>query len=149
MFNPTTNRPTACPRFRQGQSMVEITLVLPLLLIMGLAVAEMGRLWQTYHAAKLAAEDGAYTATIHSNEAKGVAAIDSRLAKAKLKGGQGQVEAVFSQNNLILGYKATVDVEFKPFFQGFTLTIPGYGPISLFSATVPIHYDTVYSRQLM
>ena len=34
----------------RGQSIIEITLVLPILLIMGLGIAEMGRLWQTYHA---------------------------------------------------------------------------------------------------
>lgn len=134
----------------RGQSIIEITLVLPILLIMGLGIAEMGRLWQTYHATKLAAEDGAYTATIYNNEGnKGELAIDARLSKAKLAAQSRSINAITSNGGIVLGYSAEVTVNFKTFFSGLTLNMPGGESIALFSSTIPIHYESVYSRKVM
>ncbi|MDH4378585.1 MAG: TadE/TadG family type IV pilus assembly protein [Vampirovibrionales bacterium] len=134
----------------RGQSIVELTLILPILLIMGLGIAEMGRLWQTYHATKLAAEDGAYTATIYNNEDnKGELAIDTRLSKAKLSAQTRSISAITSNGGIVLGYSANVTVNFKPFFPGLTLDVPGAGSIALFSGSIPIHYESVYSRKVM
>ncbi len=129
----------------KGQNLVELLLTLPFLFLIIFGVIEMGRVWQTYQGAKMAAIDGAYTASVFQDEILGENQIQSRLDQAKIPYTAYDIVAITntSGNNVTVGYKATVTAQFVPIFGG--LQLPGGGaPVTIIPATFDIQYDEIY-----
>lgn len=129
----------------KGQNIIEMALVLPFLLIGILFVVEMGRAWQTYEGAKMAAEDGAYTAATFDSAVRGNGVIQQRLNSANIAG-NGAIRPIMGFGTVAsrIGYKAQVTVNYQPLFGGVALTLPGVGAVPIIPANFPIQYDSVY-----
>ncbi len=129
----------------RGQNLVELVLTLPFLILIIFGIVEMGRVWQTYQGAKMAAIDGAYTASVFQDETLGEDQIKSRLEQAKITYTAFDIVPVTntSGSNITIGYKATVTAEFRPLFGG--MEVPTLAnPITIIPAAFPIQYDEIY-----
>lgn len=128
-------RKRACHR---GQNLVELVLTLPFVVIMLFFIIELGRAWMVYEGAKMAARDGAYTASIYHNANTGQTQLDNKLAAAGLTVKSAKVSQVPNQH----AYQADVTVTFSPFFGG--LSIPTLsGAISILPAQFDISYQSI------
>jgi len=128
-------RKRACHR---GQNLVELVLTLPFVVIMLFFIIELGRAWMAYEGAKMAARDGAYTASIYHNASTGQTQLDNKLAAAGLTVKTAKVSQVPNQH----AYQADVTVTFSPFFG--SVTIPTLsGPISILPAQFDISYQSI------
>ncbi|MBX2859594.1 MAG: pilus assembly protein [Vampirovibrio sp.] len=133
----------------KGQNLVELTMVFPFLLIMILGTIELGRLWQTFEAAKMAATDGAYTATIfQGNTAAKIAAgtnqIQTRANSANLDLTNSQIQTVNASPSSAtpIGFQASITVNYTPLMGG--LSIPSMsGPLTIIPNGFPISYQNV------
>ncbi len=132
-------------RRERGQNLVELALTLPFLIVVLFAIVEMGRAWQTYQGAKMAAIDGAYTASVFHDETLGENQIQARLEAANIPYDNFNIQPVQNQggNNITVGYKAQVRVRYVPLFGG--MSVPTLGaPIVLIPNEFPIEYNEVY-----
>lgn len=133
----------------RGQNMIEMAIVLPFLIIGIFFTVELGRVWQTYQGAKMAAEDGAYTATINDSAVQGNGVISQRLNSANIPG-NGVIRPIMGFGTIAhrIGYKAQVNAVYQPLFGGVVLTLPFTGiTVPIIPAQFPIQYDSVfYSR---
>lgn len=137
-------------RPQKGQNLVEFALVLPFLLIGIFFVVEMGRVWQTYEGAKMAAEDGAYTAASRDSAVQGNTVINQRLSAANIVG-NGNIRPIMGFGTIPtrIGYKAQVNVNYQPLFGGIALTLPVVGiNVPIIPANFPIQYDSIYYSRL-
>jgi Flp pilus assembly protein TadG len=132
---PAAKRPRtrACHR---GQNLVELVLTLPFVILMMFFIIEIGRAWMTYESAKMAARDGAYTASIYHNATTGQTQLNNKLSAAGLSAKVAQVQQIQNEH----AYKADVIVTFTPFFGGLSIpTLSGTMPI------IPSAFDLSYS----
>ncbi len=129
----------------RGQNLVELVLTLPFLILIIFGIVEMGRVWQTYQGAKMAAVDGAYTASVFQDEVLGETQIQSRLDQAGITYTAYDIVPIknTSGNNVTVGYKASVTAEFRPVFGGFKLPTLST-PIAIIPAVFLIQYDEIY-----
>ena len=138
MHLPTHTQQRRSRGRHKGQNLVELALTLPYVLIMIFFVIEMGRAWMTFEGAKMAARDGAYTASIYHNTQAGKGQMDYKLAAAGLTAKTSQVKQMPGQH----AYQAEVTVSYSPFFSG--LSIPTIsGPIQIFPAAFDVSYSAV------
>ncbi len=127
-------------RAGRGQNLVELALTLPFVIIMIFMIIELGRAWFVYEGAKMAATEGAYTASIYHNASVGQDQQDNKLAAAGLDVKASRVTQVQNQH----AYQANVTVTFTPFFG--SLAIPTLnGPMRLLPAAFDISYSAVQS----
>jgi Flp pilus assembly protein TadG len=120
-----------------GQHLVEFLLVIPIFLMLIFGSIEIGRVWQAYEGAKLAALDGAYTASTLRDTTVAEQRIRQRLLQASLNVKSASVLMV----NNGQAYEARVTVEFKPVFGGIKLKAPGGTELTL----IPNAFDISYS----
>ena len=132
---PKTVRPKRLWNRHRGQNLVELVLTLPFVVVMLFFIIELGRAWMVYEGAKMAARDGAYTASIYHNAKTGQTQLDNKLSAAGLTVKTATVSQVPNQH----AYQADVTVTFSPFFG--SLSIPTLsGPISI----IPSQFDVTY-----
>jgi Flp pilus assembly protein TadG len=108
---PGTRRPTDNPR-RSGQSIVELAIVVPVLILMAVGVFEFGRALHAYVTVTHAARDGARIAMTAS-------ASDAKIKKHVQDGAQ---PLTIPDGNITInrgGGQATVKVKY-----GFTTPVP-------------------------
>jgi Flp pilus assembly protein TadG len=130
-----TQRNRACQR---GQNLVELVLTLPFVVLMMFFIIELGRAWMVYEGAKMAARDGAYTASIYHNVDAGETQLKNKLDAAGLTTKTYKVSQVRDKH----AYEANVTVTFSPFFGG--LSIPTLsGSISILPSEFDISYTAV------
>lgn len=92
----------------------------------------------TYEAAKVAAREGSYVASIYQNAAAGQTQLDYKLSLASLKKKSASVTQIKGQH----AYRSDVTVTFDSLFG--SLQIPTVsGPIQIFPATFDISYKAV------
>ena len=146
---------TVCKRFirpHKGQNLVELALVLPFLMILIFAIVEIGRVWQCYQGTKMAAIDGAYTASLSygAGESAAISAgqtqMLNRLAAANLMSGGTTMSVLPVKNNggtgAIIGFKAAVQTQFRPIVGAISLPTMS-GPVPIIPAAFPISYDNI------
>jgi hypothetical protein len=135
-----------CWRALRGQNLVETVLCLPMVIVVIFAVIEVARVWQAYMGAKLAALDGAVTASQYQSAGMGLFQIGRRLSKAGLEVGHMAVFEIPNLNGSGAGtdhpYQARVIVLFRPIFAGLSIPGPG-GPFRIIPNMVPIRYESV------
>jgi Flp pilus assembly protein TadG len=117
---------------------VELVLTLPLLVLMMFFIIEIGRAWMTYDSAKMAARDGAYTASIYHNATVGETQMTNKLNAAGLDVKTLNVQQINNRH----AYKANVTVTFTPFFGG--LSIPTIsGPMTILPKSFDLSYSSI------
>lgn len=122
----------------RGQNLVELVLTLPFVIIMVFFIIELGRAWMVYEGAKMAARDGAYTASIYHSVSTGQTQLDNKLAAAGLTVKTSKISQVPNQH----AYQADVTVSFAPFFG--SIAIPTLsGPITILPSQFDISYTAV------
>lgn len=132
----------------RGQNLVELALTFPILLIVILSIVEVGRAWNTFEGARMAAMDGSYTAAIYQNVGLGKVQIQNRLDSANISVDSGSADPrcstpvdVTESNGT---YNAKVCVVFKPIFSDLNINIMG-NDTTLFPNEIPIVYENVNS----
>ncbi len=136
-------------RRSRGQSMVEVTLTLPFMIILIFGMIEMNRVWQSWHGAKLAADDGCYTAAVNRDAIRGQDVMETRANSAQITFTAATVSARMNDaNTLPIGYECTITVLHRPLFTGLSISLPGTGDVSLFGAGIPITYSNDYFRSV-
>jgi Flp pilus assembly protein TadG len=137
--------PTKVAKIQQGQNLVELVFVLPLLLVFLFAIFELGHFWQTAESAKMAAMDGVNVAAKTNNAGIGRMQLLFKLSQAQLTP-TGPTDVTANADGS--GYTATVQVDYRPYFGA--LTIPTLsGPISLLPASVPIRYQEIKAINIL
>lgn len=134
-------------RKSRGQSLVELALTLPFVIILLFGFVEFSRAWQAWHGAKLAADDGCYTAAMMENAAQGQAVMSERAQQAKLNNAVGTVQAI-NQSGIDIGYECQITARHFPLFSNISVNLPGAGQVSLFSEGIEISYSDDYFRSV-
>lgn len=122
----------------QGQNLVELALTLPFVIIMLFFIIELGRAWFVYEGTKMAAMEGAYSASVYHNPMVGQTQLNNKLAAAGLNVKSARVSQVPNQH----AYQADVTVTFTPFFGGISIPTLN-GPISIIPGAFDITYSAV------
>jgi Flp pilus assembly protein TadG len=100
----------------QGQSLLEMALVLPMLLALVIGIVELGRAWNVRQVITNAAREGARLAVVNStpDEDTVQAAVESRLEDAGLDPGTATIE--IDRSGGIIGQLSTVNVSYPHTF---------------------------------
>lgn len=114
-----------------GQSLVEFALVVPILLLLIIGIAELGRAWMAYNVVTGAAREAVRIAAVNSSSTttdnSWAGRAQAIMASASLAGPAPQISDAGS------AISVTVTCNFTPVIAGF---IPGLdGPIQLSSTT--------------
>jgi Flp pilus assembly protein TadG len=123
-----------------GQNLVEMALTFPLLLIVIFAIMEIGRVWNTFEGARMAAMDGAYTAAVYRSEDLGRQQMEERLTRAGIPFTVVNVASTNSGQ----AYQADVTVQYRPLLGGISIASLS-GPLTLIPAQFDINYNNVQS----
>ena len=136
-------------RCQRGQNLVELALTLPFLLLLIFTIVEVGRAWQTYQGAKMAAIDGAYTASVYHDEALGEDQMQARLNQARIPYNAYDIVPVENTagSTVVVGYKANVNVTYKPLFGGMSLPTL-VGAVTIIPSEFPIEYHEIYYNSI-
>jgi Flp pilus assembly protein TadG len=126
---------------KSGQNLVELALTFPLLLVLILAVVEVGRAWNTYESARMAAMDGSYTAAIYQNTGLGEVQIKNRLDAANIPYNAGDIRVTQTNPNSGV-YSASIIVQFRPIFSDLSINFMDQ-QFSLLPANIDISYQNV------
>jgi hypothetical protein len=127
----------------RGGNLIELIFTLPLVLILFLTIIELGHFWQTFEAAKLAAVDGAFTASVQGNAGAGTQTMIIRLQRANIDFNAGETQ-VLQQG---YGYRATASVIFAPIVGNVTLPTLS-GNITVIPGEITVRYTDVKSPTL-
>lgn len=127
--------------------MVELALTLPFIIILLFSFVEFSRAWQAWHGAKLAADDGCYTAAIMKDVTQGQAVMATRAEQARLTDVDSAITAI-SNGTLTIGYECRINVRHFPLWSGFGVNVPGYGRVGLFDDGILISYQGDYFRSV-
>lgn len=111
-----------------GQSLVEMAIVLPILLALLVGIFEMGRAWNVYQVLTNAAREGARSAVIPTNsESKVRGTIDDYLADAGLDPGLGTVTINGQGGGVGTPTRVSIDYPYKFGFLGPVVSLLGTG----------------------
>ena len=103
----------------EGQSLVEMAMVLPILLGLFVGILEFGRAWNVRQVTTNAAREGARLAILDSSDEADVrGAIEAHLTRAGLDPAQGEIEVSGMDDSI--GSLVTIDVQYP-----FTFTYLG------------------------
>ncbi len=122
----------------KGQNLVEMALVFPFLLAFILFTMEMGNVWYTYEAAKMAAMEGAQAASMYHNPLMGRQALQSKASASGITLKKGTVTQVPEQH----AYQADITVSYSPFFGGLSIPSLG-GDLTLIPGSFDISYTAI------
>lgn len=134
----------------KGQNLVELVLTFPLLIAMVFGVIEIGRVWQAYEGAKMAAMEGAYTASVYHNPTAGVVAVAQRLQSARLELDPSSGASPIKVEPIDGGksYQATVNVRFRPVFGGLQIPTFSGDKLTLIPNDIAISYREVRANAI-
>ena len=123
---------------RKGQSLVEFALVVPLLLLLVIGIAELGRAWMTKNILTGAAREAARLYAVQNNTGAAYARAENILRSSSLDNTQWTITPIdqIAVDNSV-GYR--VDYNFSVTIAGF---IPG-----LSSKTVPLSSTTTMRKE--
>jgi Flp pilus assembly protein TadG len=110
---------------RNGQSLVEFALVLPIFLLIVLGIVEFGRLWETVNVLTSAAREGVRVAAVTGPDGSQVqSAAQNLLSAANITGATISISGPSGANEV----SVTVQMTYVPITGSF---IPGIGSLSL------------------
>lgn len=111
-----------------GQSLVEMAIVLPILLALLVGIFEMGRAWNVYQVITNAAREGARTAVIQTKSESDVrATIDGYLADAGLDSAVGTVSITGQGTGFGQPTRVEIDYPYEFGFLGPVVSLLGEG----------------------
>lgn len=128
----------------RGQNLVEMALTFPFLLIVIFAIMEVGRFWNVYEGARLAAMDGAYTASVYRDTNLGKKQITDRLTRAGIPFNDGNVQVTKAADGT---YTVNMQVQYNPLLGGISIASIS-GPLTIIPNTINITTSNVEANSV-
>jgi Flp pilus assembly protein TadG len=120
----------------QGQNLVEFALVVPILLVLVIGLAELGRAWMTRNVLTGAAREAVRIGAVQGNQGAALARANAILSSAGIAG----ATVALADDNVAFG-TCTVTVSYD-----FPVTIAGFVP-GLSGATIPLSSSTSMRKE--
>jgi Flp pilus assembly protein TadG len=122
-------------RRQDGQALVELALVLPILLILVLGVFEFGRAWNRYQVITDAAREGARVCVVGSQQSWPADTVDKAVQRALNNAGialpAGQPQVIGYQAGLGTPCNVSITIPFDFVFLGPWVTALAGGPFNM------------------